>query len=382
MTFDTAAFPRELQLILTVCRPDPHPSRTSDAAGLLREPLDWNRIVPLIAKHKVLPLFWDRMRASDMIRPALRTGGMSKLWAHYLRQLYIANRERTALFMQMLEADAAGWRAAGLDLAVLKGGALIGLIYQPSSRMLHDIDLAADRAVAGKIKQYFTEAGYRYGVFDDATDTLRPLSRKAERMWLFYNHTLPPLFKETGSDITPFNKVQVGFNFFDNSDPHSFDLADVAAAAVDKGDGSALRVPRPEHMLLNLCTHIYREAVSLVYADVNDNWQLIKFCDLLGYLHAADRLLNREAFADIVRAADLAEVCAFAFHYTELVYPDELLAQWCRLLPVSSRDLAAELQEGGQRFSRDEPFEQQLFSLGAHRTPQSKWNRGLGQEEW
>jgi Uncharacterised nucleotidyltransferase len=382
MTFDTAALPREVRLILTVCRPEPYPSMASDAAGLLREPLDWNRIVPLVAKHKVLPLFWDRMRAADLIKPALRTGGLSKLWAHHLRQLYIANRERSGLFMEMLEADAAGWRAAGLDLAVLKGGALIGSLYQPANRMLHDIDLAADRSDAGKIKEYFTEAGYRYGVFDDATDTLRPLSRKAERMWLFYNHTLPPFFKETGSSLTPFNKVQVGFNFFDNSDPYSFDLADVAATAVDKVGGSALRVPRPEHMLLNLCTHIYREGVSLVYADVNDNWQLIKFCDLLGYLHAADSQLNRETFRDIVRAARLEQVCAFAFHYTALVYPDELLTQWCQLLPGASHDLTAELQEGGQQFSRDEPFEEQLFSLRPHRTPQSKWNQGLGQEEW
>jgi hypothetical protein len=239
-----------------------------------------------------------------------------------------------------------------------------------------------DRRETGKVRREFAGAGYEHGVFDHAAGTLQPLSRRAERMWLFYNHTLPPFFKPTGSAMTPYHKVQVGFNLFDAEDGYSFDLAAVVAEAVDKGDGSALRVPRPEHMLLNLCSHIYREGVSLVYADVNDNWQLIKFCDLLGYLHAADDRLCRESFQRLVTANGLEPVCSFAFHYTALVYPDDLLAQWCGLFPPRSQTLTPQLREGGRQVAWEEPFERQLFSLRPHRAARSRWNQSIGQEEW
>lgn len=373
--------PREDELVLRVCRPGPYPERAVDVEKLMSAPLDWNRIVPLVAKHKVLPLFWDTLTRLDLVRAALRSGGLSKLWAHYLSQLYVANRERSELFMSMLESEAAGWRSAGLDLAVLKGGALIGSLYQPANRMLHDIDLAMDRAIAPQVRRHFLESGYRHGVLDIATGELEPLGRKAERMWVFYNHTLPPFYKETGSAATPHHKVQVGFNLFDTEDRYTFDLAVVAAEAVDK-PGSALRVPRPEHMLLNLCTHIYREGISLVYADVNDNWQLIKFCDLLGYLHLARDGVDRARFTAMVHDAGLASVCAFAFHYTSRVFPDDLLDEWCALFPPDGETAVPSLREGSREVSGEETFEQQLFSLRPHRPARSRWNQHLGQEEW
>ncbi|GAA1649553.1 hypothetical protein GCM10009828_093440 [Actinoplanes couchii] len=376
-----AAFTPEESLILRVCRPGPDADRAAEVEKMLSAPLDWNRIVPLVAKHKVLPLFWDTLSRLDLIRAAMRTGGLSKLWAHYLSQLYVANRERTQLFLDMLETQADEWRTAGLELVVLKGGALIGSLYQPANRMLHDIDLAMDRAIAPQVRQHFFAAGYRHGVLDVASGLLEPLGRKAERMWLFYNHTLPPFYKATGSVLTPYHKVQVGFDFFDTEDEYAFGLAAVAAEALDK-PGSRLRVPRPEHMLLNLCTHIYREGISLVYADVNDNWQLIKFCDLLGYLHLAGAELDRERFAATVQEAGLAPVCAFAFHYTARVFPDEVLAEWCTRYPMPVEAMTPHLREGSREVPGEDTFERQLFSLRAHRPARSRWNQKLGQEEW
>lgn len=361
-------------------------TEVDDAAvdALLADPLDWGYIVIAAAKHKVLPLLWHNVLARDLVRAALRTGGLTKLWAHYLNQLYVANAERSRAFVATAEALAREMTDKGIAFVLLKGTALIGDLYVPENRMLHDIDVLIHREDAARVRTALVQRGYRQGVFDDASGTLRDMDERVARFWIFQNHTMPPLFRPTGQPLYPMFKIQVGFDFFDNYDDFHIDGAEVIQRAHAKRADPRVRIPSHNDMVINLCAHIYREGVSLAYADANDNWQLTKFCDLQTYLHVHGAEIDRTTLLSEVRRLGLERPYFFALHHLAQVYPDSWTPeQWVDGIVPAELEFLSMLRDGRRSVPVYGAFADRFWCIAPPvADPRSGWNRYVGRDTW
>jgi hypothetical protein len=380
---DPAELTRERELVVRLSRVDDDADNDARLPPLLERPLDWNWVVVTATRHKVVQLMWHNMIRKDLIAPAMGTGGLPELWTVYISQMYAAGRERNRLWMANAADLASAFDGAGLRVAVIKGGALIGDLYSIENRFLNDVDFLACRVDLEKVKECMFDRGFRYGSYNYATGRVDPIERRVERAWIFNNHVLPNFYRLTDDALTPYVKVQVGYDFFDPFEDFTVDGAAVVERAVPKGDGSGLLVPSKIDTLVNLCCHIYREGVSVVYHDYNVNWQLGKFCDLLGFLLKHDAELDIDAFVARVDAEDIRRPVYYALHHTDLVYGHPVLGRWLSATDPGERAYLDELRDGDRRAVVDQPFHDRLFSLRVVGADfQGGWNRQFTRDQW
>jgi hypothetical protein len=374
---------REREFMTRISRLDNDPDNEERIRRLLAAPLDWNWIVVTAGRHKVVQLLWDNLRRKNLISAALGTGGLPELWSVYIAQLYATGRERNTLWLANAAEVTARLRDAGIRLVIIKGGALIGDIYTTRNRFLNDIDFIARRADAERIKKAMFDLGYQYGSYDYASERIEPIDRRIERAWLFNNHVMPNFYRPCAQGTVPYFKIQIGFDFFDPFEEYAIDEAAVVDAAVPKADGSGLLVPAPIDTLINLCCHIYREGVSLVYNDYNVNWQLGKFCDLLSFLLKHEDALDVDHFVTRVDAEGIRKPAFYGLYHTQQVYGHPILRPWLEATDPTDRDFLDELTDGSRRERVTEPFDDRLFSLRPVRAEfRAGWNRQFTRADW
>jgi len=373
----------ECQFVLHLARVDVDDENHVEARQLLAKPLDWNWIVVTATRHKVLQLLWDNMKRLDLVAPALGTGGLPELWTVYIAQMFAAGRERNRLWMVNVEEIAAQLQKVGIQLVAIKGAALIGDIYTVENRFLNDIDFIARRADLGAIRDRMFDLGYEYGSYNYATGVIDPIAERVERAWLFHNHVMPNLYRLSDSPVVPYYKIQVGYGFFDPFEDFQVDGSVVVDDAVVKSPGSAILIPSLVDTLINLCCHIYREGVSMVYQDYNVNWQLGKLCDLLSFLRKHDAELDPVQFMDKVDSLGIRRPVFYGFYYTSEAYRHPVLERWLAASDPGDRTYLNELRDGDRRAYTDEPFVERLFSLRAVSPAfQGGWNKQFRRDQW
>ncbi|KAA9381407.1 nucleotidyltransferase family protein [Microbispora cellulosiformans] len=381
--FDGYDLTREREFVVRLARVDDDAENDSRVQELLKAPLDWNWIVVTATRHKVVQLLWHNMTRKSLIGAALGTGGLPELWTVHLDQMYAAGRERNKLWLANAADVSQRLSDVGLRVVALKGGALIGDVYAADNRFLNDIDFLAKRADADKVKERMFEIGYRYGSYNYATGQIDGIDRRVERAWLFNNHVMPNFYRLSGSPWVPYYKIQIGFDFFDPFEEFGISGEAVVDDAVPKPDGSPLLVPTKIDTLINLCCHIYREGVSLVYEDYNVNWQLGKFCDVLGFLLKYDAEISMPDFLRKVAAEGIQDPVYYGLHYTNEVFRHPVLDRWLAATAPENLAYLDELRDGERRFTATEPFQERLFSLRRVRAePRAGWNRQFRRNEW
>jgi hypothetical protein len=338
--------------------------------------LDWPWIVMQAMHHRTVCMLWQNLKQRDLVKLAVRSG-LAKNWITYAEQLQRANIERNQLWLSLVDDVFHAFNSAGIPLVCIKGGALIGDIYSPANRMLGDIDTLVASDARSDASKLLHELGYRHGIIDPVTSTLKPLSPEKQRFWSFHAHLMPKFTLETGNPNVPFLRFAVGFDFFDPHDEYSMPSEAVIERRVSKGDGSPMNVAAKADTFINLCAHIFREGVSATFAYMGDSWHLGKFSDLRGYLltHGTPQLADE--VRDRVQQFGLEKAYHYALHYTHKVYGDPRFEPWLRLCdPGEDKSFLTELCEGSRRVACDKPFEERLFDLGRALSPE------LGQPTW
>lgn len=210
-----------------------------------------------------------------------------------------------------------------------------------------------------------------------------PIEERIERAWMFHNHVMPNMYRLSGNDVAPYYKVQVGYDFFDPFEEFHIDGAAVVDASLPKASGSAILVPSLTDTLINLCSHIYREGVSMVYRDYNVNWQLGKFCDLLGFLQKHKNDLDLAQVVAKVDAEGIRQPVFYGFYHANEVYGHPIFRQWMDATDPGNHDYLNELRDGDRRAYASEAFAERLFSLRpVSESFHAGWNKQFTRNQW
>lgn len=254
--------------------------RIRDAAARIR---DWEPVIANAESHGLANLLRTHLERCDIELPQDCRQQLTALKVRHLR----ANRARMAALAEILQA----FQRPGIDCAVLKGAALVNLIYpSPDMRPMGDIDILVPAPRAG-----------------DARDALRAIGFVAgekNRGALAGHHHLPVASRrDNGVDIL----VEVHVDALSRDSGNSLDWSavqpDLQRFEVEGVIGHA---PGHRHMLLHLCRHTLEpvERIKLVaLADIygycahfdgaipwqqiaHENTFVINMLTMLGYLAA------------------------------------------------------------------------------------------------
>lgn len=345
--------------------------------------LNWPWIIMQAMHHRTLSMQWEALKRLDFVRGASKSG-LPKNWIAYSEQLSRASLKRNLLWLDRLEWIFDAFNQTGLKAVCIKGGALIGDIYDPKTRMLGDIDTLARNDDRAAIRELLHELGFKQGIFDPVNSTIKPLSREKKLFWSMTAHNMPKFTLKLGDPDCPFLRLAVGFNFFDQG-VHSYSSEKVISHRIKKSSISNVYVPDAADTVINLCAHIFREGTSATMGFAGDNWNLWKFCDFRSKLKQLNLSEIAKSLKSRLATAGLEQPFYYALYYTDKIYGDPALRPWFGLVdPGDNVDYLYEIRDGDRRARYDRPFAQQLFETGRIEIPgiEPVWSKAMSDGEW
>jgi hypothetical protein len=313
----------EQRILIAFSMLDAHRVR-EEIEALFAGRLDWPWIIMQAMHHRTLSMQWETLKRLDLLRGAGRSG-LSKNWLAYCEQLSRASSKRNHTWLERLEWIFAAFETAGIEAVCIKGGALIGDIYDARARMLGDIDTLVKNEDRKAVRDVLSGLGFQQGVIDPVTATIQPLSREKRLFWSMTAHLMPKFTLDLREPDCPFLRFAVGFDLFDPGDNQSYPSAPVLSRRVRKSAVSHIYVADDADTVVTLCAHIFRDGTSATMGFAGDNWNLWKFCDFRSKLTQLDPAEVGPVLKPRLEKAGLQKAFYYALHYTEAVYGDPAL---------------------------------------------------------
>ena len=355
-----------------------------DIEKLFSARLNWPWIIMQAMHHRTVSMQWGALKRLSLVRGASKSG-MPKNWIAYCDQLSRASTKRNEKWLERLEDVFQALETAGIKAVCIKGGALIGDLYDSQTRMLGDIDTLAPKQDRKAVRDVLLQFGFKQGVIDPVTSKIEPLSREKRLFWSINAHLMPKFTLDLHDPDCPFLRLAVGFDFFDPGDPHSYPSEAVISRRIAKSPSSHVYVPDAADTIISLCVHIFRDATSATMGFAGDNWNLWKFCDFRSKLAQVDSAEITKVLRPRLEAAGLEKAFYYALYYTDKVYGDPRLEPWFDLCGrLDNFDYLCEIADGQRRVRYDRQFVDQLFDTERLEVPglQPVWSKVMGDGEW
>ncbi|MFC4035374.1 nucleotidyltransferase family protein [Streptomyces polygonati] len=372
--------PGYARLLLALSRLRLTPQQVTEVRELAsRQDLDWGAFLDAAARHKVLPLVGRHVHRYRLDRREESTDGFPYPWL--FASAYLGNRQRNQALSDEFGRLFDDLAAAGIRYAVRKGFALAEhLHHDPAARRINDLDLLLDRADAARADDLLKRHGYSQGQLAADGDRIEPFSQATHMFWrMKLSNQLPYRKPGNRQDIPDFN-VDLCHSIFQRNadiDAPVGDLLSRAVPAVICGADSWML--DPEDCLLDLCSHLYKEATSTTFIREGMDLQLSKFLDvaLLAESFGPD---TWQAFAARVERSRASAIAYYTLHFTALLHPEAVPAGiLARLRPadIGYLEQFGALEGTTAEWSQD--FIGRLFDTGRSSSGGAAGHTGPGQ---
>ncbi|RPK92144.1 MULTISPECIES: nucleotidyltransferase family protein [Streptomyces] len=362
---DTSALPAHARLLLALARPRLDAAHERLARSLAdRNDLDWGAFLDAAARHKLLPLVGRHVFTNRLDRDREGLKGFPYGWV--FTTSYLGNRVRNQALADDFGRVFRELGEAGVRHAVRKGFSLAeGEYGDPALRRINDVDLLVDRDDVPRAHEVLERLGYVQGKLAEDGEQVVPFSRKTQIFWrVNLSNQLP--YRKAGNrpDVPEFN-VDLCHDIFQKKSGVSAPARELLDRSVPMVlCGAPTWVPEPADRLLDLCSHLHKEATSLQFIEDSVDLQISKFLDVALVAAGYDEEVWR-AFLVRVEEYEAGPIAYYALHFTAELYPDavppEVLAA---LRPEDTTYLDQYGTFDGQTARWALPFLGRLFDIG------------------
>ncbi|WP_406727095.1 nucleotidyltransferase family protein [Streptomyces sp. GD-15H] len=361
----TPALPAHARLLLTLARLRLDADQERLARSLAgRDDLDWGAFLDAAARHKLLPMVGRHVFAHRLDRERDGVKGFPYGWV--FTTSYLGNRDRNLALYDEFGRVFRELGDAGVRHAVRKGFSLAeGEYGDPGLRRINDVDLLVDRDDVPRAHEVLERLGYTQGRLAEDGERVLPFSRKTQVFWrVNLSNQLPYLKAGHRPDVPEFN-VDLCHDIFQKKSG----VSAPAAELLDRGVpavlcGAPTWIPDPADRLLDLCSHLHKEATSLRFIEDSVDLQISKFLDVALVAGSYDETVWR-AFLTRVGEYGAGPIAYYALHFTAELYPGAVPQEV--LAALRPDDLAYLEQYGtldGQTARWASPFLERLFDTG------------------
>ncbi|HZU58009.1 MAG TPA: nucleotidyltransferase family protein, partial [Actinocrinis sp.] len=238
-----------------------------------------------------------------------------------LLSAYALNSSRNRVLLEESVRLVELLRAHGVAVALRKGAYLAPAVYgDPGLRPMNDIDIFVERAQARAVAGVLEAEGYVAGSVD-ARGTIHALTRRQNVFWNVHVNNLPTFHRPGLGPIQRTVSVDVCFDLFLPASGSSLPAAVLLDEVVDF-ESCGVRVPvfRPEHFLLDVAAHLYKESTTLRYIEKLKHQRLLQYVDVVSLI-AANPRLDWTVLLDAARTAHASRNVYFALANAEELFP-------------------------------------------------------------
>ncbi|WP_438306847.1 nucleotidyltransferase domain-containing protein (plasmid) [Streptomyces sp. HUAS TT11] len=328
--------------------------------------LSWGHFLEAAAWHKMLPLIGRHVDRHRLDRDTDAGKGFPYPWVFI--GAYLANRSRNQALADEFGRVFAELGAAGIRFAVRKGFSLgEGTYHDPALRRIADLDVLLAREDAPAAHEVLTRLGYVQGKVADDGERIEPYSRDTQIFWRMNLSNQLPYRKPGGRpDITDFN-VDICHDIFQRKSGVTADAAELLSRATPTVlCGTPAWVPEPVDRLLDLCSHLHKEATSLHFIEDRQDLQLSKFLDV-ALVAAATDPQTWKAFQERVAGLGSQAIVYYALHFTDMLFPGAVPVTVLDALRPDDLDYLDQYGSlDGQTSRWEQGFTERLFNSGRH----------------
>jgi hypothetical protein len=324
----TTALPGYARLLLDLAIRQVDPDTVARCRALIdRDEVDWAAFVDAAGRHKLLPLVGKHIASHHLDRGSSHDGAQGIPYPWLYSFVYVANRQRNlALADECLQVFRA-FEERGLRYAVRKGFVVAENAYHDvGARRINDLDLLIERSDAAAAGEVLRRLGYVQGRIAVDGDRIEPFSRETQIFWRTNLSNQLPYLKPGNRPDVPVYNVDLCHHIFQpksGASAPTAQLLDRARPTVICGVRSwALST---EDHLLDLCSHLHKEAVSMLFIKDGIDIQISKFLDIALTAAGHDEG-DWQRFVALVEEYGAREIVYYALHFTDQLYPSAVPA--------------------------------------------------------
>nr|WP_145404295.1 nucleotidyltransferase family protein [Paenibacillus xylanexedens] len=354
-----SALSNEQQLMILCSRIHLCKDHEQDIRLILQRGIALDYFMALCIKHKVLPLVTPHLIRLDNFK------AIKLEYKKVMNHAYQGNRIKNELMAEELKLILEQAREKNVELIPLKGAWLIPHVYKdPGLRISNDLDFLVSLEQGQAISEMLQHMGYKPGHYDWASDHVTEVSEEEVLQWSTRSGNLHPHMKRVNNGFAKY----IGVDF-----SYDVDLTRTFIASGGLQRGACTRelysVPAKclgtVDFLIHLAIHLYKEASHERWVRIDQDINLIKFCDVREYILAHVQELEWSEVA--ARSKELAaeEALYYALYYLKMIFNDPFVDQVQGYLSISGEDILKRYvaMEGGQESTWQTSFFDRFFSL-------------------
>ena len=317
----------EHQLIIICSRMNLSEDEKQQIADIIKTPtLDWAEVLYQALSHRILNMIYFHLKSMKLL--GFVEEEILKLM-HYHSQVYLI---RNNMYKEELYSISAALIREGIKAPVLKGSYLACYAYPTiETRTFNDIDLLVKISDGQKILEILESSGYIQGDYDRNTFEITPASRKQKIMHQMSTHEFLECLKPSNNPFVPLLQLDLNHDIlWKGNCAYLVDSSELIDRAIIIGDdGQKTCRLSHEDFLLQLCCHLYKEAVMINWIHDLRDLKLYKFADFAVYLDKFGENVRWDIFVKQVQDYSLQKIAYFALYYADYIYdviPQHVLA--------------------------------------------------------
>ena len=340
----------ERELLLKLASKGSEEGSTGEIEAILRggDEIDWDYLLEYATRHRVVPLCFHSLRPH--LDRMLGEGSISEACVSRMREQYEEMAQVNAEALTQVARMGRRFEERGIRFVLLKGLTLAQTVYRlhTALRRFGDIDILVSPEDARAATAVLNNLGYVQGTYNRKGDIIAFPKRMLEDTNRLH---MPTFVKKECLRVDVHTRLEVPSSTFE------LPTHDMLSRAQPLYLTPNLRVMAlsVEDGLLHLCVHLSTEA-QLYYPNIR--WgvdlQLLKFCDIRGYVRYHRERIDWEKAKCLVHAYDLQDPVFYALHHCNTLYP---MADVERFLSKIAPDDTSYLDE----------FQTRLYQSARHR---------------
>ena len=354
MGWHTMTLDNEMKLVLLGSRLTRTELIAIEMERLLHEKLDWDKVIRYSFKNKVQYL---------LLHNIVNLG-----WGAFIPQCYFTliddncscNYIRNERKLSELQKIRTELKRRNILATPVKGGYLIDNVYKSRKiRATNDIDLLFRRNDIKALDELMKDFRYEQGDYNKTANNINLPSRKKKMLYKTSMYNLLP-YISLNYDI-PSKTVVFDFSFALDFSLDTKPVEEMLNMAAQTDNGLDLL---PEHFLVHMCCHHYREASNVAWILIGKDLNLIKFCDVREFI------LQKMTAASMMKAIlfaqkhNLEKAVYFTLYFVREIYDDGYETDILDLLNIEDETFLYQFGEKDydERQIRKKDFWTSLFS--------------------
>ena len=261
---------------------------------------------PVVLGH----LFFNRMQgvAYGVLKNKGLLWKINREFRNALKSAYEQNSEKNKSFYVCVRYLNNILEQCRGKYAMLKGAVLCGS-YPEGYRTSNDIDLLVLPEDVTEVGLALTQAGFQQGYIRNMEFV--PATRNEIVESRMMRGETVPYIKEVNMPYMRYLEVDINFSL-DYKNTNNSALKDILSrVTVRNVHGQDIPTLEKSDFFIHLCAHLYKEATTLPWIEMQRDMTLYKYCDLYMLL---EEMLSSEIVAVFARAKELGmeKICSFA----------------------------------------------------------------------